>query len=100
VDSYFRRYHPQPLRYNRATEGAPDEALNFGAAKGMEFERVLIYPHKMLERFVQSGRIEDAGSEIGKIYVAVTRARQSVAFVVPDSTNPTLFPVIENWRDD
>jgi DNA helicase II / ATP-dependent DNA helicase PcrA len=99
VDAYIRRYHPQPLRYSRATEGAPPEAVNFGAAKGMEFERVLIYPHKMLEKFLETGRIWDAGAEIGKIYVAVTRARQSAAFVVPDAENPTLFPFIETWTD-
>jgi DNA helicase-2/ATP-dependent DNA helicase PcrA len=98
--AYFSRFHPQVLRYSRATEGVPGEPVNFGAAKGMEFERVLIFPHKKLEKFLATGRIKDAGSDIGKIYVAITRARQSAAFVVADATNPTLFPVIETWHDE
>lgn len=98
ADAYIQRYHPQPLRYNRTTEGAPAEAINFGAAKGMEFERVLIYPHLMLEKFLGTGRVEDAGSALGKIYVAITRARQSAAFVVPDQMTQELFPFIEIWH--
>jgi DNA helicase-2/ATP-dependent DNA helicase PcrA len=98
TDAYIRTYQPQALRYNRATQGAPGEAVNFGTAKGMEFERVLIYPHKNLEKFLATGRIKDAGADIGKIYVAITRARQSAAFVVPDVKNPSLFPLIETWR--
>lgn len=98
ADAYIRIYQPQVLRYSRATQGVPGEAVNFGAAKGMEFERTLIYPHKNLEKFLATGRIKDAGRDIGKIYVAITRARQSTAFVVPASKNPTLFPVIETWR--
>ena len=50
----------------------------------MTFDRTLIYPHGPLAKFLQSGDIADAGAEISKLYVAVTRARQSVGFVVPD----------------
>lgn len=95
---YFNTFHPQILRYNRATENILGAPINFGEAKGMEFERVLIYPHKKLEKFLATGRIKDAGSDIAKIYVAITRARQSTAFVVPDVTTPTLFPFIETWE--
>jgi DNA helicase-2/ATP-dependent DNA helicase PcrA len=98
--AYIRSYHPQVLRYSRATENVLGMPINFGEAKGMEFERVLIYPHKKLEKFLATGIIKDAGSDLGKIYVAITRARQSAAFVVPDETNPTLFPVIETWHDE
>jgi DNA helicase-2/ATP-dependent DNA helicase PcrA len=50
----------------------------------MTFDRTLIYPHGPLSKFLKSGNLADAGAEIPKLYVAVTRARQSVAFAVPD----------------
>ncbi len=59
--------------------------MNFGAAKGMTFDRTLIYPHGPLKKFLATGKHADAGKELDKIYVAITRARQSVAFVVNDN---------------
>ena len=88
VRAYFARYEPQPLRYNRTFTDIPGSPINFGNAKGMTFNRTLIFPHGPLKKFLQSGKIEDAGNEIPKLYVAITRARQSVAFVVPNG-----FPV-------
>ena len=67
-------------------------ALNFGEAKGMTFERTVIYPHNKLMKFLRTGNLEDAGAAIAKIYVGVTRARQSVAFVVPDSDQEYIVP--------
>jgi DNA helicase-2/ATP-dependent DNA helicase PcrA len=95
---YFSRFKPQVLRYSRATENVLGTPINFGEAKGMEFERVLIYPHKKFEKFLATGIIKDAGSDIAKIYVAITRARQSTAFVVSDATTQSLFPFIETWE--
>lgn len=88
VPAYFERFTPQPLRYNRMHKDIPGLPINFGNAKGMTFDRTLIYPHGPLLKYLQTGNIADAGSEIPKLYVAVTRARQSVGFVVPDG-----FPV-------
>ena len=48
----------------------------------MTFDRTLIFPHAPLMNFLRTGNVKDAGKEIAKIYVAITRARQSVAFVV------------------
>jgi DNA helicase-2/ATP-dependent DNA helicase PcrA len=100
IDAYIGCYHPQSLRYNKSTAGAPVDAVNFGAAKGMEFERVLIYPHKMLEKFLDTGKVQDAGTALGKIYVAITRARQSVGFVVADQMTQELFPFIQIWHGE
>jgi DNA helicase-2/ATP-dependent DNA helicase PcrA len=84
VEPYFARFAPQTLRYSRAHTGLPGAPINFGNAKGMTFDRTLIYPHGPLRQFLKTGNLADAGAEIPKLYVAVTRARQSVAFVVPD----------------
>lgn len=88
IESYMDTYDVQPLRYNRRTKCERGEPLNFGASKGMTFERTLIYPHGPLREFLLTGTLEKAGKEIEKIYVAVTRARQSVAFVVEDDAVP------------
>lgn len=86
VDAYYAQYKPQILRYDRKTTTTLGHPLNFGAAKGMTFERVLIYPHGKLRTYLATGNLNDAGKELAKLYVAVTRARQSVAFVLPDTT--------------
>jgi DNA helicase-2/ATP-dependent DNA helicase PcrA len=89
IPEYVARYAPQPLRYNRKTNCDLGSPINFGASKGMTFERVLIYPHLKLKKFLSTGKLEDVGQEREKVYVAVTRARQSVAFVVDDIADVT-----------
>lgn len=85
ISGYFERFKPQTLRYDRRTKDVIGRPLNFGEAKGMTFERTVIYPHGPLKKFLSTGVLADAGRELDKIYVAVTRARQSVAFVVDDN---------------
>jgi DNA helicase II / ATP-dependent DNA helicase PcrA len=84
VADYCAKFDPQPLRYNRTYSDIAGRPINFGAAKGMTFERTLIYPHGPLRKYLGSGKLADAGKELPKLYVAVTRARQSAAFVVED----------------
>ena len=93
VGAYVERFSPQALRYNRRMKYAPGIPYNFGEAKGMTFERVLILPHKPLETYCLTGKLEDAGKELPKIYVAMTRARQSVGIVVPNGTEGGIAPV-------
>ncbi len=84
VADYCAKFDPQPLRYNRTYTDIAGRSINFGAAKGMTFDRTLIYPHGPLRKYLGTGKLSDAGKELPKIYVAVTRARQSTAFVVED----------------
>lgn len=93
VPQYVETFHPQVLRYSRRQKDIPGVPLNFGAAKGMTFDRTLIFPHKALEQYIISDRLEDAGKELAKTYVAITRARQSTAFVIPDRVKPASIPV-------
>lgn len=81
VDEYVRRFAPQVLRYSVATKCDPHEAMNFGASKGLTFERVLIYPHGPARKWLASGDVSHVEKSATKMYVAVTRARYSVAFV-------------------
>jgi len=59
----------------------------------MSFDRTLIFPHGPLAKFLVTGDLKDAGAGIPKIYVAITRARQSTAFVIPDGVTPASIPV-------
>ena len=93
VGVYVEKFSPQALRYNRRTKNVPGVPYNFGEAKGMTFERVLIFPHKPLQTYCVTGKLEDAGRELPKIYVAMTRARQSVGIVVPNGTKGGIAPV-------
>jgi DNA helicase-2/ATP-dependent DNA helicase PcrA len=97
VPAYIEAFHPQTLRYSRASDDVPGNPINFGSAKGMTFERCLIFPHKKLEKFLLTGKLKDAGASasIAKIYVGATRARQSTSFVIPDGAKPASIPVFE-----
>ena len=95
LESYIGRYSPQPLRYNRSRRNIPGSPYNFGESKGMTFDRVLIYPHRPLLKYCATGTLSDAGKELSKIYVAITRARQSVGIVVPNNTDSGIVPLFE-----
>lgn len=95
VGAYRETYHPQPLRYNRKATGIAGHPMNFGAVKGMTFERTIIYPHGPLKKYLVTGKLSDAGKELAKLYVAATRAKQSVAFVVPDNSPNLIVPFYE-----
>lgn len=56
--------------------------MNFGVAKGSTFERILIFPTEPMLNYLKD-REPKALKSPEDLYVAVTRARFSVAFVVP-----------------
>lgn len=82
AESYFRKYNPVVLRDRKDVDTAGLPALNIGVSKGRTYERVMIFPTLPMIRFLSNG---DAGALRApeRLYVAVTRARFSVAFVVP-----------------
>lgn len=81
VAAYIERFHPQVLRLDRRTECDGYPAMNFGESKGMTFERVLIFPHGKGRQWLASGNYDHVKDSAAKMYVAITRARHSVAFV-------------------
>ena len=78
------RFEPQVLRYDRTT---PSDylAFNFGEVKGLGYKRVLVLPNGKLRSWLLTGDISHIEKSAEKVYVAVTRARQSVAFVLDDA---------------
>ena len=87
VDDYIRQHNPQILRLDSRAKCNGYEAMNFGESKGLTFERVLIFPHKKAKDWLASGNYDHIKGSISKMYVGITRARHSVAFVY-DAESP------------
>ncbi|WP_220814324.1 UvrD-helicase domain-containing protein [Pseudomonas paralcaligenes] len=91
LTDYIATYNPMVLRWNVAsgTTILPTQArcYNFGGSKGLSFDRVLILPSDSQMHFVLDGATPfpaDAETTQNKLYVAITRARYSLGFIVPD----------------
>ncbi len=69
--------------------------MNFGEAKGLGFDRVLIYPTKPILDFILNNKNLD-GTSRAKFYVAITRARHSVG-IVHNFKDGDSFENIEKW---
>lgn len=90
IDSYLSTYSPVQLRHDKKTsvsEKCP--VLNFGAAKGQSFDRVLIYPTGTILKWILKGT-ELSPETKSKFYVAVTRARYSVGIVYTPHKNDVI----------
>ena len=83
IPAYVAQYQPLTvLRHDKNTDTAGLPAMNFGVAKGRTFDRVMIFPTRPMIQYLHD-LDPTALKEREKLYVAVTRARYSVAFVVP-----------------
>ncbi|WP_455387580.1 UvrD-helicase domain-containing protein [Petrachloros mirabilis] len=85
LKDYLRDYGPMTaLRYdkNANTYGVP--ATNIGVAKGSTHDRVIIFPTRPMLTYLADGDASKLKAP-EKLYVAITRARFSVAFIVPDT---------------
>jgi len=94
VDIYLKRFRPFQLRYNIRTNVSDNYGVkNFGDSKGLEFERVLIYPPSTVVDWLK-GKGDVAATTRSKFYVALTRAKYSVGIVF-DYTDKTTYPGIQ-----
>lgn len=78
IDDYCKKYAPVTKLHYQASN-FPD--LNYGASKGLTFERVLIYPTTKIKQYLKNGKVATIESVKAKFYVAVTRAKYSVGIV-------------------
>lgn len=81
IDDYIKEHTPVLLRYDKRSKTFDHTALNIGLSKGRTYDRVLVFPTKNMVEFIRTKDHTKAG-DISKLYVAITRARHSVAFVV------------------
>jgi len=106
VDDYIKYYSPVKLRWDSRTK-LDGIVYNFGESKGLTFDRVLIFPTKSIKKWLenQQDHLEKiqlkndievkkiknfkttnnallSETAKAKLYVAITRAKYSVAFVI------------------
>ena len=79
VNKYYLHYKPAVLRYDKKTVTQNLPSINFGECKGQTFNRLIIFPNNILKDFLFKNISLDSPY---KYYVAVTRPRYSIAFVV------------------
>lgn len=91
LEQYIRQYSPLILRHSSNSGkilNQYDNLMTFGESKGQTTDHVLIYPTQPFVNFLKGCPNPFAGSSTAisqnKLYVAITRARYSVAFIVDD----------------
>ena len=94
IDKYLSEYSPLQLRYDRKTKkfNPNYEVKNYGESKGATFDRVLIYPTQKILDWVLFDKEIDSFETKCKAYVAITRARYSVAIVCKKNTVSDVLP--------
>jgi len=78
---YIEKYRPTILRYNKNADTMGFSAFNIGLSKGKTYDRVIIFPTKPMLKYLKTKNPIDAGDK-SKLYVALTRAKYSVAFII------------------
>lgn len=86
VDTYLQSYPAIQLRDDVTVKGINNHfpAMNFGVSKGRGFDRVLIFPNQPMLAWFRDPEAELKPQTRAKLYVALTRARHSVAVVSDD----------------
>ncbi|MFA5746795.1 MAG: UvrD-helicase domain-containing protein [Candidatus Paceibacterota bacterium] len=86
IKRYLQKYHPIQLRWDSRTEVEKDyKVLNFGISKGLEFERVIIYPTTQFIGWLKDDNFNLNPVSRSKLYVAITRAMYSVGIVCDEN---------------
>lgn len=90
VPAYIDTFSPLFLRYSaNSAKDKPYEFMNFRLSKGLTAEHVLIWPTGAITKMLCDDTVLEPKAA-SALYVAVTRAQQSVAFVVDTPGNCTL----------
>lgn len=91
IKEYCDYYRPTILRYDRRSKinfKHSCDVLNYGNSKGCTFDRVVIIPVSTVLPFITKQTAISSKQTRAKFYVACTRARHSVVFVV-DQLEPS-----------
>lgn len=78
-----RIQHITVLRYSSRTE-VPDgfHTMNMGDSKGLTFDDVVIFPTNDMKQWISDEEVNFAPETRAKLYVAITRARGDLIFVL------------------
>lgn len=82
IEKYLAEYKPIQLRWDTRTPVHEKyRVLTFGLSKGLEFDRVVVYPTPQFIAWIKDNNSELAPTSRSKFYVAITRASCSVGIV-------------------
>lgn len=88
-DAYVREYNPVVLRWSVSSKipetSYPINIRNIGLSKGATYDHVIIVCTDAFKKFVKDGTIPTSEKAKSELYVAITRARYSVAFAYDDT---------------
>lgn len=95
VEKYLQKFNAMQLRENKKTPVNNEYPYyNFGESKGLEFQRVLIYPTQPMWDWIINNNTSLKEQSKARLYVAVTRAENSVVIVRKDA-RPCSLPVVK-----
>ena len=100
LERYLAKYNPVQLRYSISTKTSTlYRSQNFGQSKGKTYDRVIIYPTNKIMQWLKDNSVCLPEETRSKLYVAITRARYSVAFLIPDEECDEVSK-LEIWNDE
>ena len=94
LELYCNYYAPTIIQYNKKTNikfKHTCKIFNYGTSKGQTFDRTVIIPTATVLDFIFQGKKIEAPQTLSKFYVACTRARHSIVFVIDNIQNTSLF---------
>lgn len=82
VNKYLEKFKPTQLIWDKLTKvNTLYPVINFGKSKGKTYERVIIYPTESIRKWICNNQSDLKDATKAKFYVALTRAKHSVAIV-------------------
>lgn len=97
VDKYLKRFDSIQLIFDKRTPINKNfKFMTFGNSKGLTFDRVLIYPTQPILKWLEESSFQFNDLSRSKLYVAITRAKYSVTFVIPDEIPEKIAMKIKN----
>ena len=97
LKKYLAKYNPIQLRYNKKTKIMPEYKFeNYRNSKGTTYLRTLIYPTKKFEDYLKYKKTINEIPTKNALYVAISRAVNSVAIVYDGEINKELN--IKVWK--
>ena len=97
--NYINQYNAVSLVYDRRTKTPPRiQTNNMGAVKGLSFDNVLLFPTTNMRNWLFDHRVDLSEATRAKLYVAITRARSSLAIVIPDDFQSQALDTWQLWK--
>lgn len=103
IEKYIHTFSPKILVWNKKNKICNlYKSLNLGDSKGLTFDRVIISPTAEITNYLKVGNFSKESLVVkNKLYVGITRAKYSVAFIVKDSEDLSkyAFSEITQWKN-